>query len=905
MADNLSGTIHLLGDILGQTITMFESIDLLNIEESIRHASKARRSGDATALKTLTTLVSALAPDNARAVASAFTIFFDLVNLAEEDDRVRGMQKNERDLYPEPVPGSIGEAVAFIKKSGVSKEKMESLLKSLSVVLVLTAHPTEAKRRTILSKLQRIAEILQNFKRPDLPPLQIDEYSADLRAEISALWLTDRVRTERPAVTDEVRTGLYFIDEIFWTLLPQIYDTLDLSLAKYYQGLSSTPTWLRLASWIGGDRDGNPNVSTEVTAETLRLHRGLAVEKYRTALRDLSRRLSLSIRRLPPPPELQAWIDSRRPFPQHVAYIEERYKREPYRLALSLVSNDLALASQSDMLSQLLSDLPQTSHLQPENLTDFLKTLIKILPQPLASRQPAKVLRQMEIFSLHSANLHLREESSRLNRALGEILRGLEIEMNFTGMDEHGREKLLTFLLDKSPPELARHPGVTSAAAETLSLFQLVTKAHSIFGNHLIGPFVISMTKSSADVLTVLTLAKWTGCSDCLPIVPLFETISDLNAAPRILKDLFTNEAYRKHLSVNNNHQTVMIGYSDTNKDGGYLASNWALYKAQEEITSICGEYGIVLTIFHGRGGTTARGGGPSNQAIRSQPPGTVNGRFCLTEQGEVISSHYSNLYLGRRHIEEIVHAVLLSSFEETTSFKPVSEEWHSALSGMSLNSHAVYRSLLFDTPGFSEFWRLATPIDEIKRLRIGSRPADRDQAEDSIKNIRAIPWVFSWMQSRFNLPGWYGFGSGLSGEYRISELKEMYLGWPFFTTLINNTEVSLAIADMEIAGMYSTLIPDREIAGGIFKIILEEYKKTEEIILKITDHSVLLDGDPRLQKSIRLRNPYVDPLNFLQVEMLRRLRAQSDPEGSEASVLREIIVITINGIASGLRNTG
>ena len=411
------------------------------------------------------------------------------------------------------------------------------------------------------------------------------------------------------------------------------------------------------------------------------------------------------------------------------------------------------------------------------------------------------------------------------------------------------------------------------------------------------------MTRSAADVLTAALFAWWSGCSDCLSIVPLFETVTDLEAAPGILRTLFTNKAYRSHLESDKNHQTIMIGYSDTGKDGGYLAANWALYRAQEEITRVCVDYGIEPTIFHGRGGTMARGGGPTNQAIRSQPPGTVNGRFYLTEQGEVISSRYSDPYLGEKHIEEIVNAVLLSSFEETSSFKPVSEKWRIAMTEMAGHSKEIYRELLFGTEGFSEFWKYATPIDEIKRLRIGSRPADRENAPDSIKNIRAIPWVFSWMQSRFNLPGWYGLGSGLllSG---IDLLKEMYLTWPFFTTLINNTEMSLSIADMEIAGMYAGLVPDGETSSRIYAMTLEEYNKTEQILFKITGHSALLDGDPHLQRSIRVRNPYADTLNFLQIEMLRRLRAL--PENSpEAADIREIIVITINGIASGLRNTG
>ena len=459
MYQNLSLMIHLLGSILGQVITELESAELLDIEERIRNASKARRSGDLTAPGTLKELVSALSVERARVIASAFTVFFDLTNLAEDNDRVQSMQMEEKELYPGLVPGSIGEAVSIIRKSGVSEEKMGSLLKSLSIELVLTAHPTEAKRRTILSKLQRIALILKNLRNPDLPQHQAGELKSDLRAEISALWLTDRVRTISPAVTDEVRTGLYYIGEIFWSLIPGVYENLGRALAVYYPGLSPGPSWLRLASWIGGDRDGNPNVTTAITAETLRLHRGLAVEKHRTAFRDLSRGLTLSLRRLPPGPELLEWIESRRPFSGHAAYIDERYRNEPYRLALSLVSNELGEASHNDMLSELLSEKPPSPHMDPDGLADLLKTIISKLPQSIASRQPVELLRQLEIFSLHAASLHIRDDASRLRAAMGEILRGLSIELNFEGLDDEARLNLLTFLLGSPPRSLQTDRG--------------------------------------------------------------------------------------------------------------------------------------------------------------------------------------------------------------------------------------------------------------------------------------------------------------------------------------------------------------------------------------------------------------------------------------------------------------
>jgi len=415
------------------------------------------------------------------------------------------------------------------------------------------------------------------------------------------------------------------------------------------------------------------------------------------------------------------------------------------------------------------------------------------------------------------------------------------------------------------------------------------------------------MTSGAADVLAVLLLARWTGCADCLDIVPLFETLADLQAAPRILEELFTLDVYRRHLATCRNQQIVMVGYSDSNKDGGYLAANWALYQAQEQIAQVCRQYGVSFTLFHGRGGTVARGGGPANRAIRAQPPGTIDGRFRLTEQGEVISSRYANPHLAHRHLEQIVSAVLLASFPaQMGEAGGVPEAWRTALSRMSAVAHSAYHKLVYETPGFADYWHAVTPIEEIQRLQIGTRPAARQLQGDPIARTRAIPWVFSWMQSRFNLPGWYGLGSGLAAApMALSGLQEMYAAWPFFRSLFDNAEMSLLKADMEIAALYSALMPDQAFAARVFNDIRAEYQHTQELILAISGHSQLMDADASIQRSVHLRNPYIDPLNYIQVEMLRRLRALPDPEGADAEALREVIVLTINGIASGLRNTG
>ncbi|HEX9617530.1 MAG TPA: phosphoenolpyruvate carboxylase [Anaerolineales bacterium] len=908
---DLSTTIHLLGDILGEVISAQESPAIFELEERIRMHAKARRAGEASGAEGLTAEIAGLTPDESRAVAAAFTLYFDLVNLAEEHYRVSVLREQEREDDVEVVHESIPEAISILKKHGITQEQMAQLLEKLQIELVLTAHPTEAKRRTILSKIQRIADLLTRLSHPDVLPKEARSYRSSLVAEVTSFWLTHRARTSRPAVTDEVRTGLYFVNEIFWDLLPQIYRELDEALDQHYPGLKLGHPWMRLASWIGGDRDGNPNVTREVTAETLRLHRGMAVEKHRQALQDLARRLSLSAKRIPPPPELVDWYEGRRPLPQHVAYLQERYANEPYRLILSLLADDLAQASRDDMTAHLLSS---QSHTARARLSDFLvpiRLIRNTIPAPIAGDQALTVQRQLEIFGLESARLDIREDSARLNAALAEVFRALKIHPAFEQGDALERKSILTEMLNLPSPDLAPHPGVTQETAETLALFQLIARTRAVYGPELLGPFIISMTRDAADVLTVLLLARWTGCSDCLQIVPLFETMADLEAAPGILADLFTLEIYQDHLASCANNQMVMIGYSDSNKDGGYLAANWALYQAQENIARLCREHSLKLTLFHGRGGTVARGGGPANRAIRSQPAGTIDGRFRLTEQGEIIASRYANRQLAHRHLEQIVSAVLLASSPVTTnSEREVPDEWREVMNTMSAAALTVYRDLVYGTPGFLDYWRFATPLDEITRLSIGSRPASRQIGSLGVEKIRAIPWVFSWMQSRFNLPGWYGLGSGLEALWTekaesLPLVREMYANWPFFRALLDNAEMSLLKADMGIAALYSRLVPERDFADRIFERIMAEFERTQAAILKVTGHQELLEGEPVIQRSVHLRNPYVDPLNYIQVEMLRRLRALPDPDTSHAEALREAIELTINGIASGLRNTG
>jgi phosphoenolpyruvate carboxylase len=925
---DISDTIHLLGDLLGEVIIEQESQAMFAVEERIRGYAKTRRGDDpaqaAEAAAALALEAAALDVETARVMACAFALYFDLVNTAEDNFRVNMLRQEALNNSPDPVHDSIEEAIQLLKGSGLEENAMEDLLEKLDIELVLTAHPTEARRRTVLSKLARIGEGVRALTESALLPREEAQLHEMLRGEITTLWLTDRSRTSQPTPTDEVRTALYFVGEIFWTALPQVADTLQAALERYYPGLAARPNWLRLASWMGGDRDGNPNVTADMTAETLTLHRGLAIEKHRQAMQDLARRLSLSAEQVPLPDALQAWLERRQPLPAHAEQIRRRYPNEPYRLALTLLAADLAEASQDDMKSRLLSSAPHTARIHVEDLTGPLGSISGVVP-PAVRRGPLeRGLQRLDIFGLYGARLDVREDAGRINSALGEVLRGLGAAPNFEDLEAVEREQLLLRLLEEEPPELSYKPGVTAPASETWSLFRLIHRARSVYGSELLGPFIISMATSPADVLAVQLMARWVGCADGMQIVPLFETITDLENGPEVIEALLSMPVYHQHLQTCPAGQMVMIGYSDSNKDGGYLMSNWGLYQAQERIARVCREHGVRLTLFHGRGGTTARGGGPTNRTILAQPGGTVDGRYRLTEQGEIISTRYSTNDMALRNLEQIVNAVLLASADiclvpdphisdgcsQRVSPRELPDSWRAAMQQMSAAARACYRKLVFETDGFIEYWQAATPIEEIKRMRIGSRPAARRPGAEQITRIRAIPWVFSWMQSRCNLPGWYGLGTGLSGledagGQGLAVMREMYGDWPFFRALLDNAELSLLKADMPIAEMYDALVPDRDLAGRIFSEIREEYDRTLRCVLAIKEQGELMEAEPVMQRSVRLRNPYVDPLNYIQVEMLRRLREIKDTESEEAQSLREVVVMTINGIAAGLRNTG
>jgi phosphoenolpyruvate carboxylase len=584
---DLSATIHLLGDLLGEVLREQESDSLFDAEERIRELSKAWRAGDGEARGRLIDEYARLAPSAGRVVALAFTLYFDLVNLAEEASRVQSLRRREAEQHPRPVAETIADAVSQLVAAGVTSLEMDALLRELRVELVLTAHPTEAKRRSVLSKLERVGEALRQLRRPDLLPREREELLASMRAEITGLWLTGRSRTAQPTVTDEVRTILYFVDSVLWDALPRIDGALRAAVSRHYPGLAPPARWLTLASWVGGDRDGNPHVTAAVTAETLRLHGGLAVERHRRAIADLARRLTLSARRVPPSAELTAWLSSREPLPEHAAYLRARYADEPYRLALSILAEDLETASREDMTARLLESSPHRARLSTQDLATPLEMIAGAVPARLAEDRLAVMRRQVELFGVHTARLDLREDAQRLNETLAEIVRGLGRDIDFTASEPDERIGLLLRLLEEPSPVLDQPRGTKPATVETWALFRLAARVVSVYGRERLGPMIVSMARDPADVLAALVLARWAGCADSLAVVPLFETLADLRAAPTIIARLLSLPAYRTLLEAWGGEQMVMLGYSDSNKDGGYAASSWALYRAQEELARV------------------------------------------------------------------------------------------------------------------------------------------------------------------------------------------------------------------------------------------------------------------------------------------------------------------------------
>jgi phosphoenolpyruvate carboxylase len=911
--DRLSEQVHLLGDLLGETIVDQEGRGLFDLVEDVRGLAKAHRAGDGAAGERLLRRVEALPLAESRGVVKAFATYFKLVNLAEEEERVRVLRRRERDAHTRggSATETIAAAVGELHASGASAEEVQALLDRLLVMPVFTAHPTEAKRRTVLTKLARMADLLHALDSDSPTPEEVRTAHEALREELVSLWQTEETRAYKPDVMDEVRNGLYYFETTLHDLAPEVAASLDRAVAAHFPGARVPPAFLRFGSWIGGDRDGNPFVTVAATEEALRAHHDLALRLLRRGIERLHGHLSTTERLGVAPALLESLKADAEAFPDEAKGAEERYRRQPYRQKLRYVYRKLGVTLDAST-RPWRSD--HVTHPGPYRDASALVADLRLLQESLRAHGAARLadgrlatlVRQAEMFGFHLASLDLRQDSSRHGGAVAEVFGRYAVSAGYPKLAEPERAALLTREILGGRPFAPHRLDFSEATNETLDLFRLVRRAHERVGPASVESYVVSMTRGPSDLLAVLLMARDAGVSDRLDVVPLFETVADLHAAPSTLERLFENPAYARHLAARGGAQTVMVGYSDSNKDGGYLTANWELHRAQRALAAACRKRGVTLTLFHGRGGTVGRGGGPTNRAILAQPPESVGGRLRLTEQGESVTNRYSNRALARRHLEQLVHAVLVAGGRRPAGTPSRGGAWEEAMNGLSPLAEGAYRKLVHETEGLSRYLHAATPLDEIGRLNIGSRPARRGAAA-GVADLRAIPWVFAWTQSRVTLPGWYGLGSAFAGwagedPARWALLGTMYREWAFFKTLVDNAQLALRAADMLIAAVYASLADpaDRE---AVFPRIDEEYRKTEAALCRLTGQRDLLDEAPWLQRSIRVRNPYIDPMNYVQVALLRRLRGR--PGEAEAEEMRDAVRLSVNGIAAGLQNTG
>jgi phosphoenolpyruvate carboxylase len=910
--DRLSEQIHLLGDMLGRTIVEQEGERLFDLVEEVRGLAKAHRAGDEAAGERLLRRVEALPLPESRGVVKAFATYFKLVNLAEEQERVRVLRRRAREAHEAgaAVGETVGAAVRELREAGLSGEQMQALLDRLLVMPVFTAHPTEAKRRTILTKLARIADALRALDLDDPTPEEEHATREGLREELVSLWQTEETRAYKPDVMDEVRNGLYYFESLF-DLAPQVSAALERAVAEHYPGAVVRPAFLRFGSWIGGDRDGNPYVTVAVTEEALRAHHDLALRLLRRGIERLHGHLSTT-ERLGVDDELLASLRrDAEAFPDEARRAEERYRRQPYRQKLLYVYRRLGATLEAAARPWRADHRvrPGTYAGASELLADLKllqSGLCRHRGERLAEGRLGTLVRQAEVFGFHLASLDLRQHSARHASAIGEVMARYGLSPDFAGRPEEERSRILTAELEAGRPFAPHRLDFSPETNETLDLFRLVRRAHERTGPRAIESYVVSMTRGPSDLLSVLLMARDAGVADRLDVVPLFETVADLHAAPSTVEKLFDNPAYGRHLRARGGAQTVMLGYSDSNKDAGYLTANWELHRAQRALAAACARHGVQLTLFHGRGGTVGRGGGPTNRAVLAQPPESVGGRLRLTEQGESITNRYTNAPLARRHLEQLVHAVLVASAKGQTASPSRGGEWEQAMGELSPIAERSYRGLVHETKALVGYLQAATPLEEIGRLNIGSRPTRRANSE-GLADLRAIPWVFAWTQSRVTLPGWFGLGAALEewagkDDGRWARLRTMYREWAFFKTLVDNAQLALRGADMLIARVYATLADPRD-REAVFPRLREEFERTEKALCRLTGQRDLLDEAPWLQRSIRVRNPYIDPMNYVQVALLRRLRAGAAHASAEE--LGDAVRLSVNGIAAGLRNTG
>ncbi|MGR9047288.1 phosphoenolpyruvate carboxylase [Halobacillus faecis] len=901
--------IHALGKMLGDILVHHGGEELLNKVETIRQLTKdLRKSPDSSTYNQLKNEIQNLEPPMRSQVIRAFSIYFHLVNIAEQNHRIRRRREYQLREDHGAQPFSLESAVQNLKKNDFSKGAIQEVLNKLSLELIITAHPTEATKRTVLEIQKRIATILKKLDHPQLTKSERESLQDSLQNEVTVLWQTDELRERKPTVMDEVRNGLYYFDETLFDVLPDIHQELEARLEDHYPNEDwNVPNFLRFGSWIGGDRDGNPNVTPEITWQTLQKQRKLVLKKYDAVLVELMKRFSHSSTQVTVTDELKNAIENEEPMlPKGKKW---RVDREIYRRKFAIILERLRQVGKSDIgydyADELLKDLRQ--------IRDSAQTH---QPNKRELKKLRKLIRQVELFGFHLATLDIRNHSGEHESAVSELLQKVGIVEDYASLEEQDKLEILQDVLKDPRPISLLNEDYSEETQKMLNVFQMIRRAHKEFGERSIEVYLISMTESASDLLEVLVLAKEAGIyrlhadgtvESKLNVAPLLETVDDLVAGPDILKTLFEMDVYSKHLDKHGNHQEIMLGYSDGSKDGGTLTANWRLYKAQQEIHDMAHEYNVGLKFFHGRGGSLGRGGGPLNRSLLSQPVETLGEGVKITEQGEVLSSRYLLRDIAYRSLEQGASTLLegaMNISKESEQGHHREELWEQALEDISDVSLKKYQSLVFGDSDFLTYFNEATPLQEISELNIGSRPMKRKDSS-KFENLRAIPWVFAWTQNRQLIPAWYAAGTGLTSyveknEDHLAVLKQMYENWPFFRSTINNLQMALTKADIQTAKEYKALVNDQELGERIFQNIVEEYDRTKDILLQITGDAELLDHQPTIKESVRLRNPYVDPLNFLQVELIKELRQVDDHE----DILTEVL-LTISGIAAGLRNTG
>ncbi len=893
--EQLRADVGFLGSALGTVLRELEGERLFELVESVRAGTKQRRSGQPGAADALQARVAQLDLATAERLLRAFTVYFQLINLAEEIHRVRVNRLRDAHATPEsPRPESVAAAVRSLRDQGWTRAQVRTFMESLDIGLTLTAHPTEVKRYTVRLKLERIAAALRRSSEHELSPQQEARLTDEVFAEIATLWQTRELFAVKPTVLDEVKSALYYFRRSLLDAIPRLMRDMEEALDTVFGDADNQPlpTVLGFRSWIGGDRDGNPFVTPDVTREAVTLQAEVALDAYLSDVDALVQRLSLWERR----------VTLTKSFRDDLARLLERegptdrFPEEPYRQKLAYVHRFLERERAS-----LRREGPPGFPGGAQGLVDDLALVESTLEAGQGGRAARSFVRpalhRADAFRFHLAPLDLREHSRVHEKAVAQLLRYAGVADDYAALDEADRVALLERELG-SPRPLAPSGAALGAEAErALAFLEEVRRTQLRFGEGATGSYVVSMTEGVSDILEALVLAKQAGVS-AIDATPLFETEADLRAAPGVMERLFAVPAYRRHVE-RRGVQEVMIGYSDSNKDAGFLAANWALYRAQDGVAQVCREAGVPLRIFHGRGTSIGRGGGPAGRAILAQPPGSLGGRMRITEQGEALAARYADPDLAHRHLEQVAHAFILSSARDAGPLPELPERYREAMELASRAARERYRALL-ESEGFLDFFHTVTPIEEISRLDIGSRPARR-AGDRSLDNLRAIPWVFSWTQCRANLPGWFGLGSGLA-VLPPGLTAEMVREWPFFRTIIDFAQMSLAKADLDIFERYLELVP-AELRERFRGLIREEHDLTVEQVERATGHA-LLEHDPTLARSIELRNPYVDPISFLQVELLGRLRALPE-ESPEREGLEYAVLVSLLGVAAGMRNTG